>query len=917
MCILFSKYVAGVSKVNPFELHAQHYDPELIVEDKRREVAAWRDSHPYYSLGYKDTIERIELNGIDLSEAIMYMQDIPVFHSSRRSTKLGTLNYNVLNVHRLQTVNPNNAIYDCLGRNAIDNYYTRGPNLRNVSLYEFTKCYEYVQDNRLEGYIEYKKLRDIRLMKTIVIRTEHLNSKSVHSKILFLKLFWPHFKQDWDALQNDEQKLEKIVELRDVKPNYYEYCHKVMFCPNDDFKILISRCIDDNDVLQDKTQRMAEELHYTLIRNATGYEVDICDIIRNQAYNLANKSFNQIEFTEKVIALQNVIHQTSQRLIENLELLDEYRDSPMSGKIEYISRVAWSVKDMIYIGNREAIINIDTNTLHNAVIDMDAFKKIYELLHNKCITDDQRGFFSYTVQSILSRYGYSVADSKWTIINGKAGCGKSHVLSYIWILFNIFNIRIAILSVSAKASIVMIKYITDNYTLLYDEYDIFRRVNNVVDTSCISTIHSFFSMQVGRISLQINEWREIVCDKHKILIFDEFSMLNYGLLDNILSIFANYLNVPKNNVEIYKHFLVILLGDMFQMGPVSGRAIYLSKEMMMKFLVRRQMVQVARRNDPQFIDLLEVCRNPFDYSRRNNMSKLGVVNFIIQHLKNIKNRTYRQQPIKLFFLNKQINKYNRKYIDNKCIAPMFLLEMRSIANYEELRVMRRQEKYDVVELHDFDLRVAVKEIYMFTVNLDASKFIMNGVRFIINSVTLNNMMRITSFKYSPDVYDNREFEYFPQLIKKTVEINNTIRRFAFNGWYFKLYKGVSITKSQGLTISDGLHVNLDWKTLRREKLQTIYMVLSRVPSIDRITIDKLNEPHLKTILAFQFNNCQQLTNIIDGFERFANYHIELNNLLPYNNANIIIDEDDLLHIDMQIVARRPFDINKMRFAKRD
>ena len=45
---------------------------------------------------------------------------------------------------------------------------------------------------------------------------------------------------------------------------------------------------------------------------------------------------------------------------------------------------------------------------------------------------------------------FETTGDEWMIVNGKAGVGKSHVVALAWLLFDFFDVKIALLAFTSK-----------------------------------------------------------------------------------------------------------------------------------------------------------------------------------------------------------------------------------------------------------------------------------------------------------------------------------------------------------------------------------------------------------------------------------------------------------------------------------
>ena len=373
-----------------------------------------------------------------------------------------------------------------------------------------------------------------------------------------------------------------------------------------------------------------------------------------------------------------------------------------------------------------------------------------------------------------------VLEGKNILLTAPAGYGKSYVLDY---LSKENNKNLFLTSTTGRSAML---------------------INGI-------TIHSFLGIGIGFGDYKTwlnfsykNRHKRTFLNTVKTIIIDECSMLSAEFLDNM----NNYLSAVRRNNKCFGGIQIILVGDMFQLEPVSGSCIVESSLF-----------------DGNIFKLITFT-NPF---RQTNLTFLNILN-------NIRLCNYNKEVIDWITNNS---------IDEKDISTMpditYLLSTNKEVNYFNEKFKKElieKSKPDI--LKEVEYKVLGKdEKSMKKAGIDESIKLTEGCKVMI-TYNLSNGLRNGSIGIVKSLFNNRIIVSVDILGKGLIE-DFTVEYISYNENYIgndgsvkerKLFKylpvklayAITIHKSQGFTIINNLIIDLN-KTF---SLFHIYVAVSRV-----------------------------------------------------------------------------------------
>ena len=328
-----------------------------------------------------------------------------------------------------------------------------------------------------------------------------------------------------------------------------------------------------------------------------------------------------------------------------------------------------------------------------------------------------------------------------------------------------------------------------------------------------NTLHSFMGIGTGEGTIQYlvnriisNKKILIKLVKLQILLIDEISMMN----DVLLSKVSEILTTIRNNPMPFGGVQVILVGDFYQLPPISGNFCFKSDIWDKMNFNTHVLTKIYRQRDPQFLEILSRAREG------------NITNEDLNILKNCNGKLFIKNiiPTKLYSLNVDVSLINEKYY-NKLSTLEYIYE----TNYKNAKSKKYADKMKIPE----KLKLCIGSQVMVTRNIDIENDIINGTRGVIISMETNYVniqlmnqqeytikpMKIGSFD-EPDI----EIEYIP----------------------LKLAWAITIHKSQGTTL-DCAEIDLGNNIFQPGQA---YTALSRVKDLNSVHIVDISKKSFKT-----------------------------------------------------------------------
>ena len=378
-------------------------------------------------------------------------------------------------------------------------------------------------------------------------------------------------------------------------------------------------------------------------------------------------------------------------------------------------------------------------------------------------------------------------------LTGGAGVGKSFVISNIIEYFVNNNILVGTCAMTGTAAILI------NGTTLHSFMGI------GLATGTVETL-------IGKITKNkktLNKLKNL-----EVLIIDEVSMLNDELFDKISEI----LKIIRYSQKPFGGLQIILVGDPFQLSPISGEYCFLSKHWdEFKFEVVLLTKNMRVTDDIDFKEMLDRLR----------WGKCCIEDLIV--LKTLKNTKFPDYivPTRLFSRNADVDLINNTELKKLTDSGAKLVEYS--VNYPNAKKKVQSKEYvrNIKLITQVELCVGAQIII--TRNIDILSGLVNGTRGIITdtnsfgiTIKLVNgtSVVIDFFVVIPEDTFGVEFSYLP----------------------IKLAWAISIHASQGMTL-DALEVDLGSKIFACGQA---YTGLSRVRSLDSVRVLEVSNKSFKT-----------------------------------------------------------------------
>lgn len=357
-------------------------------------------------------------------------------------------------------------------------------------------------------------------------------------------------------------------------------------------------------------------------------------------------------------------------------------------------------------------------------------------------------------------------------ITGSAGTGKSYTIKKIIEYFESNNINYGLTALTGCAASLINGQTLHSFLYL--------GINNNLD---------YIYKNLCKYTPQLNKLKKL-----DVLIIDEISMMNNELFELINDLFK----LIKGNDRLFGGIQLILIGDFYQLPPITGNYCFTSplwEDMGLKTIILNELIR--QKDDIKLQEILEQIRE----------GKLSDENFEI--LKNLKDTKFTNhvKPTKLFPVNINVDKINKRSFEK-------LVKL----NNNEIKTYKAYSKTKIDKLESFDIDLTLNAQIMITRNISVENHIINGTRGVIVELKEKSVL-------IKDINNNiHEINYYTDLI------NNKKNYICFLP--IKLAYAISIHKSQGASI-DCIEIDLGDDIFVSGQT---YTALSRATNINNIRI---------------------------------------------------------------------------------
>lgn len=376
-------------------------------------------------------------------------------------------------------------------------------------------------------------------------------------------------------------------------------------------------------------------------------------------------------------------------------------------------------------------------------------------------------------------------NNKNVVILGSAGTGKSTVVKEIIKECNKNNVNIGITATTGCAAILIGG----------------------------STLHSFMGIGTAQEEPQhlvnnILSKKNILLKLYKlqILLIDEISMMNAEMFTKV----SNVLSIIRNNSKPFGGIQVIMVGDFYQLPPVTGEFCFKSEIWKDMDFNIHQLTKIYRQSDMYFQELLERAKQSI------------ITQEDIEVLKKCKYHKFSNDisPTRLYALN-----VNVKTINDIEYSKLNTTEKEYKTIYKNKKSQQYASKYQIEDT----LKLRIGAQVMVTKNIDFDNNIINGTRGVVVSMsdanvtiklTNHNNYTIGWSKINSADDDSIQIEYIP----------------------IKLAWAITIHKSQGVTL-DCAEIDLGDDIFQCGQA---YTALSRVKDLNSVRIVNLCKNSFKT-----------------------------------------------------------------------
>lgn len=359
-------------------------------------------------------------------------------------------------------------------------------------------------------------------------------------------------------------------------------------------------------------------------------------------------------------------------------------------------------------------------------------------------------------------------------LTGSAGTGKSYTLKSIIDYLEKNNIEYGLTALTGCASVL---------------------ING-------QTIHSFLYMGISK---DVNVIYNNLCKftpklnklkKLRVLIIDEISMMDDKLFETINQL----LMLIKGNDKLFGGVQLLLVGDFYQLPPISGDYCFTSdiwNKLNLKTVILTELIR--QKDDNILQHLLEEIRNG------------KVSDETMKILENLKNTTFPNKQIKptrLYPINKNVDKINNREF-NKLLKK----------NNNEKILYKAYCNKSTEKIDNYDIELTLHAQVMVIRNISIENKLFNGTRGVI--IELKEKQVVIR-----DINNNIH------IIDYYTDINNNNKKIMTSFMPLKLAYAMSIHKSQGASI-DYLELDLGEDIFISGQL---YTALSRATNINNIKI---------------------------------------------------------------------------------
>lgn len=398
-----------------------------------------------------------------------------------------------------------------------------------------------------------------------------------------------------------------------------------------------------------------------------------------------------------------------------------------------------------------------------------------------------------------------ILKGKNVLLLGQAGTGKSYVVSKIKKYYDENNINYGITAPTGIAA-----------------YNINGK-----------TLNSFLGIGLGKDTAElmyskVNYGIKKKLKKLEVLIIDEISMLNSELFDKI----SLYLSLIKNNTLLFGGIQLILIGDFFQLQPITGDFCFTSDLWNdCKFNIIQLTTIIRQQNDPLFQEILLGLR--YGICSENTYA-------ILKEQKYDKFKDSVVKPTKLFSRNENVDDINLKEFK----------KIKSIHNHSIIyNTLFYDEKNQLVPLFDvfsqlnslsipesIELSIGCQVIVTFNINIENG--LVNGTRGVIIDIQKNFVVI--------QLVNNQTCEIHPQKIP--INLDDKIKGYAVF-MPLKLAYALTIHKCQGMTM-DAIQIDIGKKIFTYGQAYTAISRAKDLKSVEILDISKSSFKINPTVLEF-------------------------------------------------------------------
>jgi len=322
------------------------------------------------------------------------------------------------------------------------------------------------------------------------------------------------------------------------------------------------------------------------------------------------------------------------------------------------------------------------------------------------------------------------------------------------------------------------------------------------------TIHSYLYLGISRNVKEIYDNLIKFTPKYKCLknletlIIDEISMMDEELFEVINELLMRI----KNNDKPFGGIQLILVGDFYQLPPVSGDYCFMSKIWELLNFKNVILSEIIRQKDDNVLQkILEEIRH--DKPSENTLSLLTELT-----KKPKKPKEYDIMPTRLYPINTNVDKINN-YEFQKLVKK----NKGHVMTYKAYSTNKKEK------LDNYHITLTLNAQIMVIRNISVENKLVNGTRGVIIELNETNVI-------IKDIYDNlHTINYFS-------DFNKNDKKISISFMPLKLAYAISIHKAQGASI-DVLEIDLGDDIFISGQL---YTALSRATNIDNIKITNIS-----------------------------------------------------------------------------